>query len=891
MNFDEINRAALSRYPQLLAEWLPNGHMRGREYECGDIQGLFGKSLKINIDSGRWADFAGDLKGGDPVSLYAAIHGLRQGEAAHELAQMLGVEAASNGNRRFANTPRSATYAKPLTLKELAEAKKLPIGWLREQGVTDFPDGGGVSIAYFDENKNQHSRLRKRTALRAKDGSSWLGPNDVALIAYGLWRLNDAREHARLVLVEGETDALTLWYHGVPALGIPGAAMGHTLSSKCLVGIQQIFVYHEPDAGGRTFVSKVASRLRELQFAGGAYEFSIDGVKDPSELHIDDPDAFSRRLTQALERAIPLVDVKNTDPARGEASQRDSQATQLVKFAHASGAQFFHDGEAAFASVRAEDHLETYALKSKGMRRWLTYLYFQSESKAPNADAIRCAIDTLAAYAQFKSEERKAYIRVGGLNGRLYLDLANSDWQVVEISSNGWKVIESQECPIRFRRAQGMSPLPAPARGGTINELRRFLNVRTDDDFRLVVGYLLGCYRDHGPYPVLILHGEQGSAKSTAARVLRELVDPNVAPIRSEPREPRDLMIAANNGWACAFDNLSHLPSWLSDALCRLSTGGGLSTRELYTDAEETIFEAERPIILTGIEELATRGDLLDRSIVQDLPRIDSKERVTEAEFYEGFRAARPRILGALLNAVASALAHVGDVRLDRLPRMADFATWVVAAEPALPWDSGAFIRAYTENQEAANEMTLEASPVAAAIRSLDSFEGTATELLAKLDDLINDKISALKTWPKSGRALANALRRLAPSLAAVGQEVTFVRPSRKTDGQRLIVIATRPVSTGDPSSPSSPSSPGEGNQAFSGDDSGDDGDDSRDVATPPATPKIPTKSDDGDGGVDGDANSPSLTDGSAPCIEQLDGLAVDEGWLESALEEGEERF
>src|SRR5262249_26766866 len=144
MNFDEINRVALSRYPDLLTEWLPSGQMQGREYQCGNIQGLPGKSLKINVDSGRWADFAGDLKGGDPVSLYAAIHGLRQGDAARELAQVLGVEAASSGNCRSTNTSRRATYAKPLTLKELAEAKKLPIDWLHEQGVTDFP----TAVAY-----------------------------------------------------------------------------------------------------------------------------------------------------------------------------------------------------------------------------------------------------------------------------------------------------------------------------------------------------------------------------------------------------------------------------------------------------------------------------------------------------------------------------------------------------------------------------------------------------------------------------------------------------------------------------------------------------------------------------------------------------------------------
>ena len=111
----------------------------------------------------------------------------------------------------------------------------------------------------------------------------------------------------------------------------------------------------------------------------------------------------------------------------------------------------------------------------------------------------------------------------------------------------------------------------------------------------LLAAWLVAAFRPHGPYPILVLHGEQGSAKSTTARVLRALLDPNTAPLRGEPRDLRDVMIAASNGWIISFDNLSRIPHWLSDALCRLATGGGFSTRELYTDSEEVLFDAQRP--------------------------------------------------------------------------------------------------------------------------------------------------------------------------------------------------------------------------------------------------------------------------------------------------------
>jgi hypothetical protein len=140
---------------------------------------------------------------------------------------------------------------------------------------------------------------------------------------------------------------------------------------------------------------------------------------------------------------------------------------------------------------------------------------------------------------------------------------------------------------VRFRRAAGMKPLPMPLPGGSVETLRSFLNVRTDNDFVLVVAWVLAILRNRGPYPIIVLSGEQGSAKSTFTAILRALIDPNTAPLRALPREDRDLFIAASNGHVLAFDNVSGLPAWISDTLCRLATGGGFAVRQLYTDQDE----------------------------------------------------------------------------------------------------------------------------------------------------------------------------------------------------------------------------------------------------------------------------------------------------------------
>ncbi len=159
-----------------------------------------------------------------------------------------------------------------------------------------------------------------------------------------------------------------------------------------------------------------------------------------------------------------------------------------------------------------------------------------------------------------------------------------------------------------------------------------------------------------------------------------------------------------------AFDNLSGIKDNLSDALCVLSTGGGFGARELYTDDDEKLFDAKRPILLNGIEDLATRPDLLDRAITLTLPVIADEQRRDENELWKQFEEVRPRVLGALLDVVSVALKNLPNARMESKPRMADFALWITAAEPALGWKPGAFLTAYTENRGQANEIALESA-------------------------------------------------------------------------------------------------------------------------------------------------------------------------------------
>jgi hypothetical protein len=475
----------------------------------------------------------------------------------------------------------------------------------------------------------------------------------------------------------------------------------------------------------------------------------------------------------------PSPDTRNSgrQPV-GDEAESETQAQILLRLA--AVADLTHtDGGRAYARVPVGDHHENHEVRSPGFKKWLTHAFYREKSRPPSTDAMQGALSVLEAQAQFDGATEPVHVRVAPGVGSLFIDLGDDSWRVLQVGPGTWGVVDRP--PVRFRRSSGLRPLPRPERGGSIHALRRYANV-AERDFLLLVAWLTAALQSTGPYPALVLSGEQGSAKSTLAKLLRRLADPHVSLLRSEPKEPRDLAIAATNGWVIAFDNLSSLPNWLSDALCRLATGGGFSTRQLYTDSEEMHFDATRPVILTGIEDYIRRGDLADRCVFLHLPAIPEAGRRTEAEFWKAFDADAPILFGAVVSALAEGLRLLPTVRLDRLPRMADFAKWGEAVCRSQGWEPGAFLAAYERNRRDAHEAALEDSLVATAVRSLmtgrDAWEGTARELLDDLTGRLPDPSApAVKyRWPRSPRGLSGHLRRDAPALRAIGIDVAFGR-------------------------------------------------------------------------------------------------------------------
>jgi hypothetical protein len=490
--------------------------------------------------------------------------------------------------------------------------------------------------------------------------------------------------------------------------------------------------------------------------------------------------------------------VETSGDGRADESQKPGGAVEAL-LQIASNACFFRSEDGRFhADVPVGDRHEIYGLKSTAFGDWLIESYRCERGEMPAADSVRCVIKSLVARARFERGMPAVHVRVGRDGGSgasdFYIDLGDSSGRAVKINARGWLVVDKPA--VKFRRPDGQLPLPAPSREGSIERLKGYVNL-TEPDFQLLVGWLAAALLPEGPYPLLVIHGEQGSAKSTLAKVVRLLIDPQASPVLAAPSSTRDLIVTALSGWLLVYDNISVLPNWLSDSLCRLSTGGGFSGRALYSDDERRTIHAERAVILNGVDEFVRRDDLADRCVFLQPPPISHKSRRAEAEFWRAFRAEYPAILGGLLDAVVGGLRGLHSVNPLELPRMADFARFGEAVGRGLGWPPETFLSLYSDNRREVAGASLEDSPLARALLECaelgglrDDWELPPTEMLEELTREAPRRVRLSSQWPKSVRAFSDDLRRIAPQLRTRGISVVF---GRKKANRFIKISAEQP--------------------------------------------------------------------------------------------------
>ncbi len=544
-------------------------------------------------------------------------------------------------------------------------------------------------------------------------------------------------------------------------------------------------------------------------------EIHVEGDSLPSQtlsaLPISSPISSGSRIEQTLGGVLDFHEL--TIALIGETGKpRERQSSVRVLTELASGARLFRSADGrACAQVPVGDRLEVYGLGSAGFRDWLIDEYMNGQAEPPPSRAIRRVVGMLEARARFTTGMPDVFVRVGqnqnsdsdsdgdgdanGDDAAYFLDLGDSSGRAVAIEHRGWSVVDRPG--VHFRRPAGLLGLPVPARDGSISLLRSYVNL-TEPDFRLMVAWLTAALRPIGPYPVLVLNGEQSSGKSTLAKILRLLIDPHACPVLALPSSTENLMATALNGWLLVYENISTIPGWLSDCICQLAFGGGFAGRTRFTNDERSDIYAQRPVILAGIDDFVLRGDLRDRSVFLHLPEISEKRRQTERAFWPAFRADHPRILGGVLDAIVGGLRELPSVNLAELPRMADFAEWGEAVSRGLGWGANTFLSTYKDNRKEATRILLEDSPVATVMIALAQkgiqWSGKPRALYEAVMNLMGHALGP--RWPKTISQFGSELRRIAPQLRLHGIHISFER--RGPD--RVVILKAEGATTGMPS-------------------------------------------------------------------------------------------
>lgn len=506
-----------------------------------------------------------------------------------------------------------------------------------------------------------------------------------------------------------------------------------------------------------------------------------------------DVTAGQSALAEGTEPAENPVLPQLSEVALPEKKDAAAQLMELVE-----GMAFFHDEtRRPFVQINTGGRKEIMALKSDDFKYWLRYQYYLKYQDIVASEAVKKTVDTLVGKAVFAGARHQLQVRVAAHEGAIWYDLANENCQSVRIAPGTWTVENDQ--PILFQRFRKSGAQVIPERDGDIKDLLGFVNITDEAQQCLLLSYLVNCFIPGVPKPPAHINGEKGSGKTTVSRLIKTMVDPSNIDTISLPSNRNELMLQLAQTYMPVYDNQVALMQWQSNLMCCAATGGGMSKRELNTDAGEIIFRFTRPVIMNGINGVAQESDLLDRCIIFEQERISDKARITEEEFWKRFREQQPKILGGIFNTLSRAMQIYPSVHLTTLPRMADFGKWGCAIAEAMGYDPKVFLDAYAQNVRRTNQAAIENHPLALTLILLMKtqpvgFETTAGNLLKRLEKVAENEgvRTSDKQFPKTAAVLVRRLKEVKCNLQAEGFDYEVARDTRNNSTVRVFPIQSQ---------------------------------------------------------------------------------------------------
>jgi hypothetical protein len=502
----------------------------------------------------------------------------------------------------------------------------------------------------------------------------------------------------------------------------------------------------------------------------GSYDFlQLGGTTEELRQAIADHPLF------AVETSNPLVTAEKT----ASVFELLMQIIRSLDF-YKQGNEF---GD-TFVDVIVNSARQTYKLRSSDFKSWLTRELYSRYQKSASSEALENCLKICEAEAMIAGNYKEVWLKTAYHENKFYIDLCNENWQAIEVSKQGWQIIESQNLPIRFIRSPIQEPLPVPTRGGSLSKLWELLPI-ADESKPLVTAWILSCLVATGEKPILVLSAPKGSGKSTIAKFLVNLIDATKSPLLPAVGNRRSLAVQSKHRWIFAYDNLSHLSVDQQDAMCCASTGAGYIERKLFTDDEIVSITYIRPQILTSVDLVPTRSDLLDRCLLVKVKPIAEADRKNVEELDQLFRNYHAEILGAFLDLLCVAVKNLENVK-QPLQRMASFHKLGLAA--GIEGFNDAYLASINNAQTEAVRVNPIADAIAEAIAELGGFNGTAEELLAKLKAVSDDPKVQKLTSRTLGRLLNSTLK---PDLEAIGIEVDSYRESSLTRTRKILITQT----------------------------------------------------------------------------------------------------
>ena len=465
---------------------------------------------------------------------------------------------------------------------------------------------------------------------------------------------------------------------------------------------------------------------------------------------------------ELLPKEVFTQSVIGPDESLIKDSVHQSQADKLIMHALDHITLFHDENRHCFAQDKSTG--ETRRIDSRSFKDWLMSEFYLAEGKSVKTLALTEAIANLSAQALHQGPEQKVHLRIAESKGVYFLDLCEPGTsRAIQWNSSGWQIVDRPD--VLFVRGDSMKPTSIPDPNGSIDPLWNICNIPASDR-PLIVAWLIEALRPDTPCPGLEIIGEMGSGKSTTAKALRRIIDPNSCDLRSAPKTTEDVFICAGVNHVVAYENLSHLSPAIQDTLCILSTGGGFAKRKLYTDADESVINVQRPWMLNGISAIITAQDLLDRAICIECPVLSN--RTTSGSQWSSFEAALPSILGGLLSLATEALKIQPDIQIkdSDKPRLIEYCLIGMALTYNTENSADVFLNTFRNNRKESINRTIDASPVCTAIIDLLNQRPEITASTKDLLQLLTEfKPERCDAWPRSAKGLGDALRRAAPAL------------------------------------------------------------------------------------------------------------------------------